>query len=230
MEKKIMKKNIYRPGPMPINVSCKHNSTEELFDIYEGTLRLAAEQEDRHDHQEAKKSKRNAVILKNYIIRDRIKGAPLQSIKTRYTKSHKNEKAGELLLNLFAKEAKDIKDIIWAYNENYNEHEDIDYILEKKLKKISHIGWYELLEEETKGSRICYFGIKEMITKTKTLGDLLCTLESNKINIPNVNARKANQEKLMKMVHTVKTTKKEKKEFKDEIQEKDRKMILLHWK
>lgn len=207
----------------------KESTIQQLLTEYEVILHSIEEDEGNNAMNEAKNKREYAKKIARYIIKHHLKKAPIKNIRKWYNKTTDKEYSGEMLLLAFAEKASHTDDLLWAYNENVNEHEDIDDILRKKLKKTSHVTWWEILEDEKAGSRVCYLGIRQMIAKTKIIGDLICTLQANQTNIPNVQTKKNNQAELMQLLPTIRITREEAVELKDEFERKNGKITLKNW-
>lgn len=199
----------------------KDETIDYVFDVYEGAMNTAKASE---TEQNKKKFLREATILRNYLIRDRLPELPIQEIKFLYETRNERDSA-QLLLELFAKNATTKEDLIWAYNENF---EEIDTIIKRKLKKLK-ADWFEITEEAIKGSRICYLCVEQMIAEAKTLGDIIFALEANKRDLTNKDIKKQNQEVLLEKAPNMRITQSERQELHDEFIIKNGKIKLTNW-
>jgi len=220
-----MKKN--RPGRRTANESFKGYTTKEVLDYYEAMLTSADNEANRGEMHKEKKARRDAKVIENYLIKTHLKNATLANIQELYV--NVDYKATEnLLLKTLAKRAKREKDLIWAYNMNRDEHEEVDEIVKAKLKKM-RADWFEITEEAIKGSRICHLCIQQMIAEAETLGDVIFALESNDRDIINNDTKTANKESLLAKLPTIEITEEDREEFGDEFTEENGKITLINW-
>ncbi len=206
--------------------------TEELLETYDGLMTTIDLCEDSNPHK--KKFEKEAQSLERFL-KEHLMKLPDYEIEALYNQTDDYEGSALILLKTYAKKCPNEK-LVWTYNENKTNNEDIDKIVEKRLKKHvkTIVEWHDIVDDSPKGSRISYYGIKQMIPLVKCLSDLLFTLQLNKESLTNVKKKEENHALLMAKVETVKILKREKKEFAEEIEWEEtptgKKLKLRCWK